>query len=450
MTFASPPPIVEFQFGLFRYKAVVDWLVLEIRTIRPIPAWRIKKSGNGAFSYVTGLHPITGEEIALTESQRENTPTTRFALRIQNPERYELIRVALDTVQYLDQSIETKVRGIEIAFDAHRLPGTTHEQLASMVEKMLRGINRPENTNVAPRFYSFKGTPELRFGEESVLSAVRQGFTAMYGNKEDPFIIRGYLKDYDSMLDDKGKSYRATLTNPLAHRARIEVRLQDEACPVQTLNDLKSFRFDSLAHFFKFRAPSASLRGIEALVATKRSSNGGIIQQSGDLEDSHANRGRARKTASGSQASPLNEIARDRLRKLSGRWICATGRGKAPKTQKYDGDSGCLPAIGPSVIQSPSTTQKYAEDPCESRVSAPSVISSNARRDVQNVTAVLNTSLHDSLDHLPASKSQSIAPEQTNSCSASAMGGESPGCKVLPVDAVSNNNMEIIVCTPTN
>ena len=216
------------DFTLFRLRVVADWLELEVGTLNPHPAHRIQKASMGAFSYVTGLDPETRQDIRDTGKQGKNTPTTAFACRIQSPERFSVVVSALNTISDLDPNATITVRGIEIALDAYRRTAyTTDEQLAEMTAFMLRHINRPEGANDDPRFYSWRGTPELRYGKKQVERGVLDGKTAMYGNHDDDFVVRGYLKNYDTVRNSNDKAKGKTLlTNPLDHRARIEVRLQ--------------------------------------------------------------------------------------------------------------------------------------------------------------------------------------------------------------------------------
>jgi len=86
------------DYTLFRFDACVDWLELEFWTRSRHPAWRLWEESAGAFSYVTGLDPETGEDIREHGTQGRNTPTTRFSARIQNPQRFDSIAAALGTL----------------------------------------------------------------------------------------------------------------------------------------------------------------------------------------------------------------------------------------------------------------------------------------------------------------------------------------------------------------
>jgi len=309
------------DYSKYRFTAVVDWIDLEVHTINRHPAWRIHEASAGAFSYVTGLDPATGVNIMQSGAQRENTPTSRFLVRVQNPPRFAAMTEALSSIEDRDPEAAVTVRSIEVSLDAYRRPGTTDEQLAEMAGYMLRGVNRPEGAYEAPRFFDWRGLTEQRHGRQAVESAILRGRTAMYGNADDPYIVRGYLKNYDTFKNDNGTAERRDITDLLQHRARVEVRLQGTHCPVATLNDLRNFQFQSLGKFFKFREPTNASEGVLAIVVAKMPSFGNTINGAGEAIPASRNRGRSRKSRPHTKASALNERARDQLRKLSCRWI---------------------------------------------------------------------------------------------------------------------------------
>lgn len=384
----------------FKFKATVDWVELEVHTINPHPAWRVWKAAAGAFSRVTGLDPHSDNDIKHTGAQGENTPTTRFATRIQAPERFTAITAALNTIRDLCPVTPVTVRSIEVAFDAYRQPGTTDAELVEMVVTMLHQINRPSGTNDAPRVYKQKGTPELRYGLKALRVPIQNGNTAMYGNKGDDFVVRGYLKDYDTVTSSDGGTQRVNLSNPSDYRARIEVRLQGRACPVRSLNELNSFRFESLARFFKFRQLSDNLTDLTALVAERSASLGSVINTTGQKNEAYRNRGRLRKTKVASQASPLNERARDQLRKLTRRWSYIDNRRKA---EDYENSGGsAVETSAQSALEFSNSEQPKALGMI--RQSNESAAVPNAPPETPAESQVLNTSSPVTSSHLPSPK----------------------------------------------
>jgi len=329
---------------LFRSKGVVDWLDLELRYLTATPAWRIFERGAGAFSCVTGLDPDTGKDISETGAQRENTPTTRFRVRIQNPERFASI---IDAISHggigdrLDQSAEILVTAIEVSFDLYALPGTDDSVLAEMAALLATSVNHVSSAR--PRLYRHTGETHFATLHRDLLVALKDGYMVGFGDRDDDLYQRAYFKKTDD---------NEILTKP-EHRARIEIRLQGKACPVRTLADLMEFDFARLAKFFKFRQPDPHVSGIMALVINRRVSKGGVLDERGQLSEAFRKRGRKRRTSPNTIASPLSEIARDQLRKLTARWRASAGRGKIKKSPNicasHCENSGGLPPLAISL-----------------------------------------------------------------------------------------------------
>lgn len=306
----------------FKSKCVVDWLELEVRTSIATAGWRIRREGAGTFSYVTGLDPETGEDISKTGAQGKNTPTTRFGLRIQNPDRFTSINDALTQkgiADRIDPSAEILVSAIEVSFDLYVLPGTDESDHIEMATILATSVNHVSNS--LPRVYRRKGEVHYPTLKSEFLAALKGGFMIGFGDKDDDLYQRIYFKK----TDNKNSLSKAE------HRARIEIRLQGNACPVRTFADLMEFDFASLAKFFKFRQPDPDVSGIMASVIERRVSKGGVLDERGQLTEAFRIRGRKRKTVLNSTASPLNEIARDKLRKLTCRWRGKTGSGRVRK-----------------------------------------------------------------------------------------------------------------------
>lgn len=334
-------------YSQFCFDCVVDWVALEVWTLERHPAWRVWKKSAGAFSYVEGLDETTGEKIATTGAQRKNTPTRRFVVRIQNPARFSEVTSALDAIHDRESSSPVVIKGIEVAFDAYRAsPNGTDAELIAMTATMLHRISRPANTNGAPRLYTWKGTSEQRYGWKHMIPAITAGKTGMFGNHDDNYVVRGYLKNYDTIqTDTQSKPERVDLETD-EHRARVEVRLQGDECPVGTLEELKNFPFQSLARYFKFQRPGDAASALETLIRESEASLGKLLDANGvstnrprskmlDADGTTARISRPRKTISKTQADELNEIARDQLRKLSLRW----GREKGRVRRRGSGNS---------------------------------------------------------------------------------------------------------------
>lgn len=324
-------PVTNFMSHL-RPTCVVDWLDLEFRCLRPTPAWRIQQAGGGIISHVTGLHSETGEAIAKTGKQGGNTPTTRFRARIQNPERFAAVTDVFkcDGIrERIDLTEKVLVTAIEVSFDLYARSETTPVDLAEVTALLVRGMNRP--TNAQPRAYRERGTPtEIPVAFDDLLKRIKQGYCIGVGHRDDNIYLRAYLKTHDA---------RRPLTHE-HHRARVEVRLQGVACPIKTLDELSQFDFARLAKHFKFRVLNPEQSGLMRVVAHRQTAHGSVLNDKGKTSHVHRSKGRTRKTKPYTVASPLNEITRDQLRKLTSRWRSARERRKRHSSGAHDENSG--------------------------------------------------------------------------------------------------------------
>lgn len=341
---------MHMDYSRFRIAAAVDWIELEVRTLKPTQAKHLHAAGAGLFSHAHGINPQAGERYP---ENRKNTTSTRFAVRIQAPERFAAILAALDAIrERLDPSAVVTVLGIEVALDAYAREGTTPEELAEMAAHFLKGINRvsPER----PRIYRLEGETRAIWSHRELVQALMEGFQIGIGNGNGDRYQHGYLKIKDDRQD----------LSEDEHRARIEIRLQGNGCPVQTLEDLAGFDFASLSDFFRFRQFSEPRTDLERLMADRQICLGNIISDDGTLTTINRKEGGTRQNKRGTKASPLNEIARSRLRKLTERWLASAGRGKARKAAAIAcGNSACLELLSMVCGQSEMSPQQQPETP---------------------------------------------------------------------------------------
>ncbi len=285
------------------------------------------------FSHVHGINPQTGEKYP---ENRKGTTTTRFAVRIQAPERFTAITAALDTIrERLDPSCAITVCGIEVALDAYVNDGSGPEELAEMASHFLKGINRVSSNH--PRIYRERGETRAIGSHKELIQALQDGFQIGIGDCDSNRYQHGYLK-----TQDNGKALPIN-----EHRARIEIRLQGRGCPFLTLDDLASFNFSSLSDYFQFRQSGEPQSDLERLMAERQICLGNIIADDGDLQPINRKEGGTRRNKRGTKASPLNGIARVRLRSLTKRWLASAGRGKMKKSDAIAcGNSDRLGVVG--------------------------------------------------------------------------------------------------------
>lgn len=341
---------MQMDYSRFRIVAVVDWVELEVRTMKPTQAMHLHAAGAGLLSHAHGINPQTGEKY---DEQVKNTTTTRFAVRIQAPERFATIMAALNAIQErLDPSSAIAVLGIEVALDAYAKDGTVPEEIAEMAARFLKGINRVSPDH--PRIYRRKNETRAIGSHRELIQALVDDFQIGIGNGAGDRFQHGYLKTKDDRQD-----------LPVGqHRARVEIRLQGNACPVRTLEDLAGFDFASLSDYFRFRQFGEPQTDLERLMADHQICLGNVIGDDGTLTTINRKEGGTRQNKRGTKASPLNEIARSRLRKLTERWQRSAGRGKARKAPAIAcGNSACLQSLGMVCEQPEMPPQQQPESP---------------------------------------------------------------------------------------
>lgn len=236
------------------YRAVVDWVELEVQTATPTQSWRL---AGGNVAYVTACHPETGIPFPDWE---KNTPTTRFRCRIQDPRNG---RHVVETVERLGQNlprnivlISSKITAIEVAFDTYA-PGANSRQLAEIVADRYRfSTHVPADTW---HLYRGKGEhPSSRYGFDR--------YSRLIDEEWDRRELLRHLADEWQLADtpDKGATVRYhgyikmhdqgnKPLPPSKWRARFEITLRGRALTVQLLDDLEQFDFTKLAEYFKFR-----------------------------------------------------------------------------------------------------------------------------------------------------------------------------------------------------
>lgn len=341
---------MQMDYSQFRIVAVVDWVELEVRTLKPTQPKHLYKAGAGLFSHAHSINPQTGQKY---DEQLKNTTSTRFAIRLQAPERFTVIQSALNSIrERLDPSALVTVLGIEVAMDAYAKAGVGAEELAEMAAHFLKGINLVSPDH--PRIYRLEGETRAIGSHRELIHALMDEFQIGIGHGAGDRFQHGYLKT----KDDKQAL-------PIGqHRARVEIRLQGDGCPIRSLEDLASFDFASLSDYFRFRQFGEPQTDLERLMADRQVCLGNIIRGDGDLTAINRKGGGTRQNKRGTKASPLNEISRSRLRKLTERWQASAGRGKTRKAVTVDcGNSACLESPVMSVNQSGTVTPQQPETP---------------------------------------------------------------------------------------
>lgn len=153
------------------------------------------------------------------------------------------------------------------------------------------------------RLYRLKGERVSAIpNHDRLVPALRDGWQLAEGDTWNNIMRHGYLK----MTDDAARQ-------TVRPRARLEIRLQGNACPFGTIDQLRAFDWCSLANHFQFRRLKDDLDNFSQLIADRSTTIGK----------------RTPRTIAGSKRlyspmttadSTLNRRYRDALRTLSRRW----------------------------------------------------------------------------------------------------------------------------------
>lgn len=129
------------------------------------------------------------------------------------------------------------------------------------------------------------------------------GWQAAEGNVQDNVMRHAYLKT----TDDAARQH-------VRPRARLEVRLQGDACPFQTLDELRAFDWLSLAPYFRFRKLKDDIDEFAALIADRSTTVGKRAPRN------ITGKGKRLHSTLTKADSDLNRCYRDALRVLARRW----------------------------------------------------------------------------------------------------------------------------------
>lgn len=280
---------MKLDYSRFRFRAVVDWLEVEITTGKPTNAQTVRRKGS--LCYVTPVEVSAGGA------------TTRFRFRLYDPDQWSDIAATLTKLeQEFPFSAPPMVSGIEVSFDAYA-NGASTDELAELTANFYKFNSMPVSTNrrIAGRW---KGDTEGIAGHKHTVRKTDEGRVIAIGNKSDPISQRIYFKT----VDNNGQALPDE-----QHRARIEVTLQGDAVPLTALEDWHDFKFTTLAGYFKFRQLKDQLDPYARTGAE-------CLDQIGERRKRSRKGGGTRLYAKVTQAdTALNRKAYDALRELSRR-----------------------------------------------------------------------------------------------------------------------------------
>lgn len=277
----------------FNFRAVVDWIEIEIQTTTATHYDAIRR--HGELSYVEPMNPST-----------EGKSATIFHIRIHDSANWNEVVGTVSTIA--DKFALAKpfeVVGIEVALDAYGHGNTTQEELASVAASFVKFTT---HTHENRRMYREMGegsfAPPTHFA--SLVRHLEAGWQIGVGNKNSDCYQHIYLKTTD----------HNKLPLPASeHRARIEITLRGNELPCHTLDEWSRCNFSALAKpYFSFRKLRSDLTPLEKVTAD-------VNMKIGRRVIRNRREGGTRLFSKLTRAdSSLNTLARYKLRDLSARW----------------------------------------------------------------------------------------------------------------------------------
>ena len=288
---------ITMDYSRFRFRAVVDWIEIEVQTTTPTNAPTIRR--RGSLVYATPMDSGPGGA------------ATVFRFRLYDPENWqEVVTQVQGIAKEFQLACPPAVTAIEIAFDA-RSKGATREELAELTAHLYTAQTRIVSENRRVYLGSAEAPPNL---QSSLSRFLLEGWQIGVGNKSDDYYQHAYFKT----TDHNGKPIEQS-----EHRARIEVTLRGAGLPCTSFNEWEGYRFETLQH------PGNQRKGTKGENLFRFRIGGGVLQDlckdrvilTGERKARNRMEGGTRLYGRGSKADkPLNDAARYALRELSRRW----------------------------------------------------------------------------------------------------------------------------------
>lgn len=224
---------LDLDIKKYRYKAVIDFVSFEFETKKATNGFTIKRNTN--LKYVDPLNKGSG------------SAATRFLTRIYDVSCWSKVEKDLALLKSKYPLINApKIVALEVSLDAYS-KANSREELIQHVCYYFWCLQNPVSDNRRIANKSALGINSY----EDLHRKVKAGGTLYLGNQKrlkgnniDPITMRIYLKDTDrNMIEEDIQK----------HRARIEITLVDNACPFNTMDEAKGYKFSELSKHFRFR-----------------------------------------------------------------------------------------------------------------------------------------------------------------------------------------------------
>jgi len=298
------------NYKQFRFRAVIDWVAIELNTQEFTNFQSIKRFINARY-----VEPL---------NKGDGSRANKFIIKFHDPKNWNEIQNQLQTlIEKFPLAATPTIQSIEVSIDAYSRTATK-SQMLELAESFFRKLAKPVSHN--SRFSGRKGSKEaiqINFRPDTI-RLINEGRNICIGNIEHE-TYNGkkfpaddeYMQIYYKTTDNNGKKSLP----PCDHRARIEIRLSGKALPFTTIEDGESFKFERLAKYFNMRELNKALLD----TAPKGVQNAfELVNQIGSLK-SHSKRKHAVITVAN---KPLNDKFYDSLRDLSRRMHSAQKAGK--------------------------------------------------------------------------------------------------------------------------
>lgn len=299
------------NYSSFRFRAVVDWIEVEIQTGKTTNRQTVQRAFNEALRLAAGLNIWTEPRDA-----NEGGGASCFSVRIHDVERYtDIDRLLKEVGAKLSLSPGFKINKIELALDAYC------DDPATQAARFYKFMTHPVSDN-RRMYHDQAGTVKaMPRTSEAIARHLSEGWQIGIGNRTDERYQHIYFKTTDTHQGERQE---------VEHCARIEVRLSGAALPCQAHDDWRQFKFETLAQYFRFTKLKDSL---EPLIQTVAEAQDQIGERRARKRNHEGRESGTRLHSRATQAdTELNSKARNALRELSARWKGTGKRGRSSRT----------------------------------------------------------------------------------------------------------------------
>lgn len=295
---------MRLNYSNFRFKAVVDFVEIEIRTVRPSNGGAIKR--NAKIAYAEAIEVGAGGAASI------------FRIKLYDLANHTGLLDEIERIEKLFPfTIPATITALEVAFDGYRKltdenPATRHD-LIVLAARLSFMLANPASVNRRV-YHKYKGSGSaMPKTLDSMIEFIGKGYNVAVGNNgncvNDPISQHGYFADHDrgNYIEDESE-----------HSARSEVRI------VGNIGSLAGFQFQSLAKHLYCRTEAGALPNhspqLRELILKAQGSNLFSRKNSKRVATSKGGQGGTSKKFSTPADRKLNAIIYAKLRELSIKW----------------------------------------------------------------------------------------------------------------------------------